>query len=62
MMPRKKSKSRKTVERSMREVHKNPPARVAKTLRKKGKAAAERQMRAIGMSKARKAGARVPKK
>ena len=61
-MPRKKTKSRKLVTSAMREVHKNPPKRVAKTLKNKGKAAAEKQLRGIALDKARKAGARVPKK
>lgn len=62
-MPREKqSKTRKIINQTMREVHKEPPARVAKTLRTQGKAAAERQMRAIGLSKARAAGARIPKR
>lgn len=40
-------------------MHDNPPTILSKTRRKKGKAAAERQRRAILLSKAREKGARV---
>ena len=42
------------------ELKENPPAILAKTRRKKGKKAAEKQRRAILLSKAREAGARIP--
>jgi hypothetical protein len=44
------------------EIKKNPPAVLAKTAAKKGPAAANKQRVAIGLSKARRAGARIPKK
>jgi hypothetical protein len=40
--------------KAFHEVHANPPAIVAKTRRKKGAAAAKRQMVAIALSKARR--------
>lgn len=55
----KKPASRRKVEAAMREVHRNTPAVVKQTARKKGKAAAERQRRKIGLEKARRKGARV---
>lgn len=57
----KKPKSRKLTDAAFREVHENPPSRVTRTRKKKGKAAAEKQMRAIALSKARAKGARIPK-
>lgn len=54
-MAKKKSASQKKVDRAMREVHKSKPS----TATKKG---GEKQLRAIALSKARKAGARIPKK
>ena len=47
--------SRGKIATAMREVHRNEPAVVAKTRAKKGKAAAERQRKAIALSKARRA-------
>lgn len=44
------------------EIKKNPPGVLAKTAAKKGPAAANKQRVAIGLSKARRAGARIPKK
>lgn len=44
------------------ELKRNPPAALAKTRRKFGAKRAEAQRRAILLSKARKAGARIPKK
>lgn len=44
------------IERAGRELKANPPAILAKTRRKKGKKAAERQRRAIMFSKARRQG------
>jgi hypothetical protein len=56
-MPAKKTKSHKIVERSMREVFANPPSTL-----KPGKSPEARhtQQVAIGLSKARAAGADVP--
>ena len=56
-----RNKTKKTLQRIGKELKRNPPAVLAKTRRKKGKAAAERQRKAILLSKARKAGARVPR-
>lgn len=44
------------------ELKKNPPSILAKTRRKGGDAAAERQRVAILLHKARRRGARIPKK
>lgn len=57
----KPTKTRKRIDRAMREVHRNPPERVQRTLRKKGPKAAKRQQVAIALSKARKRGARIPR-
>lgn len=56
---RKPTKTEKAKNRAFREVHKNPPKRVAATKRKKGAKAAQRQMTAIALSKARSRGARI---
>lgn len=61
-MARKKSKTRKKTEAAFHEVAHNEPAAVAKTRKKKGKAAARKQEIAIALSKARRAGAHIPKK
>jgi len=45
---------------AFREVHKNTPEAVKKTIAKKGKAAGESQRKAIALSKARAAGASIP--
>ena len=45
--------SREALEQAGREIKKNPPAILAKTRRKKGKKAAEKQRVAILLSKAR---------
>lgn len=52
-------KSRGIVESIGHELKENPPAILAKTRRKKGPAQAERQRKAILLSKARKEGANV---
>lgn len=59
--PKKGTKSRALLDEAMREVHGNTPARVKHTRRKFGKKRAERQRRAIAISKAREAGARLPR-
>lgn len=56
----KNPKKSKIVKAAFREIKKNPPAILAKTARKSGAAQAERQRIAIGLSKARAAGAKVP--
>lgn len=43
------------------ELRDNPPSILAKTRRKKGAGAAEKQRKAILLSKAREAGARIPR-
>jgi len=58
----KKPKTRKLLKQAFSEVKHNVPDVVKRTARKKGKAAAKRQMKAIALSKARRKGARIPKK
>jgi len=53
---------RAKVEAAFKEIKENPPAILAKTRRKSGAAQANRQRVAIGLSKAREAGARISKK
>ena len=57
-----KRKGRAKVEAAFHEVMHNEPAVVGKTRRKKGKAAARKQKVAIALSKARRRGAKVPKR
>ena len=52
----------KKLESAFHEVNENEPAVVAKTRKKKGAAAAQKQKVAIALSKAREAGANIPKK
>lgn len=59
---KKKTKSRKILHRMGTEMKHNPPAIVEKTRREKGDEAAEGQRKAILISKARRAGARIPYK
>lgn len=54
--------SKQIVEGMFHELKVNPPAILAKTRRKKGPAAAEKQRIAIGLNKSRTAGARLLKK
>lgn len=61
-MPKKPTKSRRKVNAAFRELKANPPARVKRTKRKKGKEAARKQTIAIALSKARSKGARIKKK
>ena len=56
------TKSERLVKAAGKEVKENPPAVLAKTRAKKGAEAAEAQRRAIVLSKARQAGARIKKK
>lgn len=58
----KPTKSQRIKDRMFREVMDNPPQRVTRTQRKKGKKAARKQEVAIALSKARRAGARIPKR
>lgn len=62
MAGRKPSKTKRVLRSVGRELKRNPPAILAKTARKKGPAAAERQRKAILLSKARDKGARVKRK
>jgi len=52
--------AKETMQRIGHELKTNPPAVLASTRRKFGKARAEKQRRAILLSKARKAGAHIP--
>ena len=54
-----KTRTARLLSRIGEEMSENPPAVLAKTQRKKGKAAAERQRRAILLSKARREGAQI---
>jgi hypothetical protein len=54
--------SREALEAAGHELKHNPPKILAKTRRKKGKKAANKQRVAILLSKARRAGAKVPRK
>ncbi|KKK85136.1 hypothetical protein LCGC14_2776320 [marine sediment metagenome] len=56
------AKTKRILKSVGRELKKNPPKILAKTRRKRGKAAAERQRVAILLSKARKRGARIKRK
>lgn len=58
-MAKNNSRSSKLLSSIGGELKENPPEVLAKTRKKKGKAAAEKQRVAILLSKARKAGARV---
>lgn len=49
-------------ESAFREVKQNPPRALARTAKKYGPARAEKQRVAIGLNKARQAGARVPQR
>ena len=61
MMAIKPGKSRATVSRMMREVHENIPSTV-KRAKRFGKGGKEAMLRAVALSKSRKAGAHVPYK
>lgn len=61
-MANKKSKTKKVLHAVGMEMKMNPPKILAKTMRKEGKAMMEKQRVAILLSKARKAGAKIPKK
>lgn len=54
-------KGKSIVHKMFSEIKQNPPAVLAKTRRKKGAARANKQRVAIGLSKARAAGVRIPK-
>lgn len=57
----KKTRSARILSSVGAELRDNPPAILAKTRRKKGKAAAEEQRTAILLNKARRRGASIPK-
>ena len=52
-------RSARILQKMGHEMKERPPAVIAKTMRKQGKAAMERQRKAILLSKARAAGAKV---
>lgn len=55
-------KTKRIVKRVMSEVHHTPPKVVMETTVKKGPEAARKQKVAIGLNKARKKGARIPRR
>jgi hypothetical protein len=57
---RPKTRTAKIIEGVGEELKENPPGVLERTKRRSGKAAAERQRRAILLSKARKRGADIP--
>lgn len=57
-----KAKNAKLIEEAGHEMKTNPPKVLAKTRKKSGAKRAEKQRRAILLSKARKAGASIPQK
>jgi hypothetical protein len=57
-----KGKTRQLVEAAGKEIKNNPPRVLKKTARKSGAKQAQRQKIAIMLSKARAAGANIPKK
>ena len=59
---RKTTKTKRILQSVGHELKKKPPKILAKTRRKKGKAAAERQRVAILLNKARKRGARIKRR
>ena len=59
---RKQTKTKRILQSVGHELKKKPPKILAKTRRKKGKAAAERQRVAILLNKARKRGARIKRR
>lgn len=59
---KRKTKTRKILHRVGTELKNRPPRIVEKTRREKGPEAAEKQHKAILLSKARRAGARIPQK
>lgn len=61
-MPKGPNKKERILQEVGHELKENPPEILAKTRRKKGKEAAEEQRRAILLSKARRRGARIPKR
>jgi len=60
-MAKQGTKTAKKLQSAFHEMKENPPAILAKTRKKEGAAQANRQRVAIGLSKARAAGARIPK-
>jgi hypothetical protein len=59
---RRRSKSRRLIREAAREVEANEPAIVGHTRRKFGAKRAKRQKTAIKLDKARRRGARIPKR
>jgi hypothetical protein len=58
---KKPTKTEKLVHRAFSEVHANTPKQVKRTYAMHGPDAAKKQRTAIALSKAREAGARIPK-
>ena len=54
------TKTKQVLSKFGKEMKKNPPKILAKTAKKKGKKQAEKQRVAILLSKARRAGAKIP--
>jgi len=61
-MSKKQTKTQKAIKAAGHEIKVNPPRVLVKTAAKKGVKAAEKQKVAIMLNKARKAGAKIPKK
>ncbi len=61
MVKRPKTRTARILSEVGSELKENPPAILAKTKRKDGEAAAERQRRVMMFSKARREGARIPR-
>ena len=59
---KKPTKTRRLVRNAFREVTRNEPKAVKRTRRKKGARAAKKQRIAIALRKARRRGARIPKR
>lgn len=55
------TKSQRLKNAAFRSVRNDEPRRVARTRKERGAAAAERQLRAIALDKARAKGARIPR-
>jgi len=59
-MSKKPTKTQKAIKAAGHELKVNPPRVLAKTAKKEGKAAAEKQRVGIMLNKARAAGAKIP--
>lgn len=61
-MAKRNTKTQQKVSEAFREVHGQTPSRVKQAMRKQGKVAAERMRTAIALDKARRKGARIPRR